>query len=221
MPFQRVIVLAKRFLNWPLSRKIQYVGSIYWRLKSKVIYQYMFEKIGSKCIIKNPLFITPEFINLGDNVIIWDDARIEAIDHYGEQVFNPKIIIEDGVTIQQRCHITAADKLVIGANSLISFDVMIQDSEHQYTEPNLPVAIQPLIIRQTRIGENCFIGSGAKIQAGSRLGKHCIVGSNSVVKGIFPDYCVIAGVPARIIKRFDIDACIWRKTDFKGNFVPL
>lgn len=221
MPFQRMIAQARRFFNWPLSRKIQYVESLYLRLKAKTIYQYMFDEVGAKCIIKKPLFITPEFISLGDNVIIWDDARIEAIDHYGEQVFNPKIILENGVTIQQRCHITAADKLVIGANSLISFDVMIQDSEHAYTEPNIPVVFQPLIIKPTRIGENCFIGSGAKIQAGTSLGKHCIVGSNSVVKGIFPDYCVIAGVPARIIKRFDIDACDWRKTDPKGNFISL
>ena len=41
------------------------------------------------------------------------------------------------------------------------------------------------------------------------LGKHCIVGSNSVVKGVFPDNCVIVGSPARIIKVFSEEKNCW------------
>jgi len=52
---------------------------------------------------------------------------------------------------------------------------------------------------------------GVAIQAGTVLGKQCIVGANSVVRGVFPDYSVIAGVPARIIKRFNFDKNKWEK----------
>jgi len=44
---------------------------------------------------------------------------------------------------------------------------------------------------------------GAAIQARTVLGEQCIVGANAVVRGIFPPFSVIAGVPGRIIKRFD------------------
>ena len=41
------------------------------------------------------------------------------------------------------------------------------------------------------------------ILAGTTIGKNSVVGANSVVKGHYDDYCVIAGNPARVVKRFD------------------
>ena len=197
----KIMSKVKRAMSWPLSRKIQYVENSYCRLKVLIIYKYMFKYIGRNCLIRNPLLITPEFISIGNGVIIWDNARIEAIHNYGVQNFNPFISIGNGVSIQQRCHITAADKLSIGENTLISFDVMIQDTDHEYQTLDIPIGDQPLLVKRTEIGSNCFIGCGAKIQAGTVLGNHCVVGTNAVVRGVFPDYCVIVGIPARIIDR--------------------
>ena len=75
------------------------------------------------------------------------------------------------------------------------------------------------IVSDTIIGENCFIGYGAVIQAGTILGKQCVVGANAVVRGHFPDYCVIVGVPARIVKRYDTENNVWRKTNSMGEFL--
>jgi acetyltransferase-like isoleucine patch superfamily enzyme len=179
----------------------------------------MFKNIGSKSVIKKHLLLTPEFISLGNRVIIWNDARIEGVSSYANKSFEPHIILEDGVIIQQRCHITAADTLIIGKDSLISFDVSIQDTDHEYEDLFTPIGKQPLRVRKTHIGENCFIGSGAKIQAGTILGRHCVVGTNAVVRGTFPDYCVIVGVPARIVKRYDEVSKKWKKTNSKGEFL--
>ena len=52
-----------------------------------------------------------------------------------------------------------------------------------------------------RIGDDCFIGTGSIILKGTILGNNCVVGAGSVVHGEFPDNCVIAGNPAKIIKR--------------------
>lgn len=70
---------------------------------------------------------------------------------------------------------------------------------------------QALIEKATNIGEGCFIGFGASILPGTKLGKHCIVGSNAVIKGEFPDNCVIVGMPGKIIKKYEIDDNSWRK----------
>ena len=70
---------------------------------------------------------------------------------------------------------------------------------------------QKRIVSTTSIGDNCFIGFGACIQAGTVLGKQCVVGANSVVRGVFPDHCVIVGAPARIVKRYDPATNRWEK----------
>ena len=52
---------------------------------------------------------------------------------------------------------------------------------------------------------------GACIQAGTVLGKQCVVGANAVVRGTYPDYCVIVGVPARVIKKYNPETGKWEK----------
>ena len=52
---------------------------------------------------------------------------------------------------------------------------------------------------------------GAAIMPGTVLGKQCVVGANSVVKGTFPDYCVIVGSPAKIVKKYNQQTHIWEK----------
>ena len=68
---------------------------------------------------------------------------------------------------------------------------------------------QKWLVKTTRIGEGSFIGYGAAIQAGTILGKHCIVGTNAVVRGSYPDYSVIVGVPGRVIKRYNPKSGNW------------
>lgn len=201
------------------SRKLEFIYFLYRKLHTAVFYTFRFKSLGAGSFLIRPLMITPEFITLGKNVSFRQDARIEAIESFSGQLFKPHIIIEDGVTFQQRCHITAASDLFIGKNTIASFDVMITDIDHEYQNINLPIGAQTLIIKKTYIGDNCFIGGGAKIQAGTRLGKHCVVGANAVVRGEFPDYCVIVGMPAKVIKRYNGETGLWQKTDRDGNFL--
>jgi acetyltransferase-like isoleucine patch superfamily enzyme len=219
MPVSKIKTKINRFFSLPFSRKVQFIEIIYLRLKAVTVYKLWFKKIGKGCVVRKPLFLSPEHITLGDGVIIWNDARIEAVLQQNDQVFSPSIEIGTGVSIQQRCHITAASILSIGPNTSILFDVMITDIDHQFQELEIPIGSQPLLVKTTKIGENCFIGSGAKIQAGTILGKHCVVGTNAVVRGEFPDYCVIVGIPAKIIKRYNETTLSWDKTDKYGNFL--
>jgi acetyltransferase-like isoleucine patch superfamily enzyme len=209
----------KKFNNLPLSKKLLVIFNVYLKIKSNTLYKVLFKKIGKNSLIKKPLFLTPEFISLGNGVKIWNDARIEGISSYAYQSFQPHIIIEDGVSIQQRFHMTAAGTLIIGKNTLISFDVSVQDTDHEYKNIDLPVANQPLEVKRTQVGENCFIGSGAKIQAGTILGKHCVIGTSAVVRGTFPDYCVIVGAPAKIVKRYCKQTHRWERTNKLGKFL--
>lgn len=55
------------------------------------------------------------------------------------------------------------------------------------------------IISPVKIGKYTFIGTSSVILPGTILGKGVIVGAGSIVKGVFPDYSVITGNPAKII----------------------
>ena len=215
----KVFLKFKKLLLLPVSLKKRYVAHLWLLAKGALIYRFIFSHYGKGSIVYKPLFISYEAVKLGENVSIGEHARREAIDSWLERKYTPSILIESGVRIEQRCHITAAGQLVIGKNSLISFDVMIQDTDHEYQNIELPVSQQPLIVNKTIIGESCFIGSGAKISAGTTLGKHCVVGANAVVRGDFPDYCVIVGIPAKIVKRYNLATQAWQKTNSLGDFV--
>lgn len=207
------------FLQLPFYEKCNYLALVWAKVKTDTLYRYALKALGKSCILKNPLLLkNAHYITLKDRVVVRDHARLECIAQKGDQIFTPCLILEEGVSIEQRCHITAADELVVGKNTLISFDVSIQDTDHEYQTLGVPITQQALHVKKTRIGENCFLGSGVQIQAGTILGKHCVVGTNAVVRGEFPDYCVIVGIPAKIVKRYDVITKQWKKTDAKGNF---
>ncbi len=52
-----------------------------------------------------------------------------------------------------------------------------------------------------RIGNNCWIGAGVVFCDGVEIGDGCVIGANSVVTKSFSNNCVIAGVPAKVIKQ--------------------
>jgi acetyltransferase-like isoleucine patch superfamily enzyme len=56
-----------------------------------------------------------------------------------------------------------------------------------------------LVMTDTYIGKNCFIGAYSIILPGVRIGDECVVGSGSVVTTDVPSHSVVAGNPARII----------------------
>ncbi len=201
------------FLKSPFYNKINKLDLFFAKIKTHLFYRIFFNRLDSNSIIKNPMLLANVHqISIGKNVFIRDFVRLEAVN-------DGSLIIQDGVSIEQRCHITTAGELIIDFNTTILFDIMITDIDHEYEDLDFPISKQPLRVSKTYIGENCFIGSGAKIQAGTILGKHCVVGTNAVVRGTFPDYSVIVGIPAKIVKRYDLERKEWRRTDTKGEFI--
>ena len=189
------------------------IFKIFWILRG-LIYKPFFGKFGLPSYIGKPVFIGNfKRIFIGKRVRIFPGARIEVI---GDDA---SIVFEENISIGQNLHITSASQLVIGKNTTILESVMITNIDHDYQEIDKHILEQKHIITETKIGENCFIGYGAVIQAGTILGKQCIVGANAVVRGTFPDYSVIVGVPARIVKRYDEKSGSWKKTDKDGEFI--
>lgn len=180
------------------------ISKIIWAIRA-MLYKFKYGQIGSMSYIGKPLFTTGEKnCCIGKKVRIYPGMRMEIMERDG------KLYIEDDTSIGQNFHVAVAEKDVrIGAHTTISGNVHITSLDHEYKMINTHILKQPLKNRETVIGDNCFIGYGAVILAGTKLGKQCIVGANSVVRGSFPDRCVLAGAPAKIIKRYNEQTGCW------------
>ena len=183
-----------------------FIGTFFLRFRIK--------RIGLISYFAKPLFIYGgKGISIGNKVRIFPGARMET--H-----LNGSIVMGDDISIGQNLHIiSSAEILKIDNHTTISGNVFITNVDHDYTEIGVHILKQKYVSKKTHIGANCFIGYGVAIQAGTILGQQCIVGANSVVRGVFPDYCVIVGSPAKVVKRYNIESQIWEKTDAKGNFI--
>ena len=173
-----------------------------------------FKKYGKGTRIEKAYFLTPESIELGKGVLICQGARLEGVSNYEETEFNPLIKLEDNVSIQQNIHLTCANSIIIKKNTAIAANVTITDIIHPYEDISIPIEKQPIIYKKVEIGEECKIYNNAVILPGVILGKHCVVAANSVVReGLYPDYSILAGSPAVIIKKYDIKLKKWRKNE--------
>jgi acetyltransferase-like isoleucine patch superfamily enzyme len=167
------------------------------------VYAAIFKDIKMPGYIGKPILMRGlKHIKLGRRVRIFPNARFEV---HG----NGEIDIREDVSIGQGFHITSQGSLVVNSGTVISGNVVVTNIDHDYEDISVPVLLQRHIVRKTKIGKNCFIGFGAVIQAGTELGDHCVVGANSVVRGHYPDYTVVAGVPAKVIKVYDHSMKKW------------
>lgn len=178
----------------------------FWALRA-VFYKVRFKQIGNFSYMGKPMYLQGTGrVKIGNKVRILPGVRIET---YGTE---GTIEIKDNVSIGQNFHITSnRSKLIIGEDTTISGNVFVTNIDHDYKQIGVHILKQDFITRETRIGKNCFIGYGVAIQAGTILGKQCIVGANSVVRGEFPDYCVIVGAPAKVVKKYNSKSGNWEK----------
>ncbi|NDV69041.1 DapH/DapD/GlmU-related protein [Dysgonomonas sp. 25] len=167
---------------------------------------------GLHSYIDNPMQIDGgEFIRIGDNSSIGRYAWLGTFLSYNRQQFSPSITIGNNVRIGNYACITAIDNIEIGDGCLFSEYIYISDHAHGIdAEKEISPKDQDLYSKgPVKIGKNTFVGYRASILPGVTLGKHCVVGANSVVTKSFPDYSMVAGIPARLIKTYSLEQKKW------------
>lgn len=161
----------------------------------------------------------PELVFIGRNTTILPNARIQV---YKEQVQgNPRLTIGENCYFCYRLSILAGGNVTIGNGVLAASDVMIVSYNHGMDASlHEPYMNQPVVPGEIHIGDGCWIGEKTVILAGVSIGKKAIIGAGSVVTNDVPDYCIAAGNPARVIKKYDFKNKAWavindKKTDKK------
>jgi len=127
----------------------------------------------------------------------------ESADGNDRQSFNPMLRIGDGVVSSGFLQVFVQQNVDIGDNVMFASNVFINDAAHGYVTANTPYKHQPLFrVAPVRIGQGCWIGQNVVILPGVTIGELSIVGANSVVTHDVPARCIVAGAPARIIRRW-------------------
>lgn len=169
-----------------------------------------YSAFGKHSIVYRPLRVMgSKNITIGDNVTVNAGAYLYALS-LTESI--PKLIINSGSTLGHMCHVVSIDEVIIEKNVLIADRVYIGDNAHIYTDISIPIINQG--VKKTGrvlIGEGSWIGDNVAIIS-CKIGKHCIIGANSVVNKDIPDYCVVCGNPAKIVKKYNLITKQWEKT---------
>ena len=116
---------------------------------------------------------------------------------------NSFLTIGENSAIHEQNNIRACGgRIVIGKKCLISQQVSIIASNH-LAQKGIAIVDQPWDRQKTgvQIGDDVWIGCGAQILPGSRIGSGAVIGAGSVVNGIVPENTIVAGVPAREIRK--------------------
>ncbi len=125
---------------------------------------------------------------LGEGTIVSNQLTVVAPQNVK---MGKHIYVMNGVLLMASGGIIIEDYALIAAHAKI-----ISNDHDPYFRPI--ITCQPVIIK-----EGAWIGAGAAIMKGVTVGKYAIVGANSVVTKDVPDYAVVVGVPAKVIKYLD------------------
>lgn len=88
----------------------------------------------------------------------------------------------------------------IGDNVIMGPDVKIYSRNHKYENLDVPIQNQGKSFHKTYIGNDVWLGANVIITAGQKVGNHVIIAAGAVVTKNIPDYAIVGGVPAKILK---------------------
>ena len=110
---------------------------------------------------------------------------------------------------------TVIGPIKIGNNVSIAQNVVFSGLNHAYEDINLAPMDQPCPTSEIVIGDDSWIGANCVVTAGVRIGKHVVVAAGSVVTKDVEPYTVVAGNPARVLKKYDPESKQWIRVSNK------
>ena len=161
---------------------------------------------GDKILFHAPVQLKGgEYISLGNNVVFGRNCILTAWDRYENQIFKPNIKVGENCNFGEYNHITAINNIQIGDNVLTGRWVTIKDNSHGEIEKQTlkipPIKRQLYSKGPVVIEDNVWIGDKVTILPNVHIGTGVIIGANTVVTKDIPDYSIVAGNPAKIIKQ--------------------
>lgn len=169
------------------------------------------------------LFVNPFVHKRGRKSYICRRTRMDVLP-FNTFVLGDESTIEDFCTVNNgvgpvcighRTRIGIGSVLIgpitIGNDVRIAQHVVMSGLNHSYEDINLPISRQGVTTKPIAIDDETWVGANVFIAAGVSIGKHCVIAGGSVVTKSIPDYSIVVGNPAKIIKQYNSNTGGWEK----------
>jgi len=184
----------------------------------KVLYPLLLGAVGRRVVFGQGVVLRhPHKIRIGDGVTVDDLVVLDAkgtsnrgID-IGDGVFlgrgtilsckDGDIVLGEHSNLGFHCEIFSGSTVSVGRHGLFAAQAYLVGGGHEFERADVAVVEQPRFSRGITLGDNVWLGAGAKVLDGVRLGRDVVVGANAVVTADLPDGSIAAGVPARVLRR--------------------
>lgn len=191
-------------------------GALGLFLRSK-LYPRLLGRVGRNVTFgANVVLRHPHKIAIADDVVIDDGCCLDAKGttnagiSIGSGVFvgrntilsckNGDIVLEDRANLGFNVEIFSAARVRVGKSVLIAAYTYLVGGDHLYDRVDLPVLDQGRTAKGIDIGDHAWLGAHVVVTDGARVGRDAIVGAGAVIVGEVPEFCIAAGVPAKVIR---------------------
>ncbi|MFC1671736.1 acyltransferase [Planctomycetota bacterium] len=156
-------------------------------------------RIGSNVIIDDNVVLDAkgggDGITLGDNVLI---ARNTILSCKGGS-----ISLGENTNIGMNCLFQAESMIALASNIVVaSYCYLVAGGNHGIDRIDIPIIQQPPVSRGgIVVQDNCWLGARSTVIDGVTVRRDSVLGAGAVAIRDVPEFCVVAGVPAKIVKR--------------------
>jgi acetyltransferase-like isoleucine patch superfamily enzyme len=196
----------------PESARVLTLDSLRWVLTHRAWTPYYLVRYWRFLVfrLRNPHVVTEGMVFFGRRV------EVSARRGYGRLVIGKWVHFGDDNRI--RCHegsLRIGDKCVfgrdstvncyldieVGAATIVSDWVYICDFDHASGDLDRPIKDQGIVKSPVRIGPGSWLSTKVSVLRGAEIGAGSIVAAHAVVRGQTPELCLLAGVPATVVRR--------------------
>ncbi len=119
----------------------------------------------------------------------------------GVTVWYPyRVSIGHDTTLNEHVYISGYGDLTIGNGVRIGHRTSILTSDHVIDDASVRIKDSGLVAKPVRIDDDVFIGCNCTILGGVHVGRGAVIAAGSVVNRDVPDFAIVGGVPARVLK---------------------
>ena len=133
-----------------------------------------------------------------------------------KQELHPNVSIGKEVRVTEKLIIQCAGKIEIGNNVLIARNVFMVDYNHGLNPENGNYLDNLLKVDEITIGDGVWIGNNVIILPGVHIGEKAIIGAGSVVTHNVAEYTMVAGNPATVKKKWNVEEKKWKVINNKN-----
>ena len=138
----------------------------------------------------------------GNIVIIGDHVTIDSFVKIKFAGGSGDVEVGDGSYLNSGVVIYSGNGVRIGKGVLIAANTTLAATNHEFRARHETIVAQRFMPSRggIQIDDDCWIGANCVLLDGTVLGKGCVVAAGTVVKGTWPDYAVIVGIPAKVVR---------------------